>query len=57
MELNLSHRQYPCDKTLLKDLYNSIENIEKLCDTKKAFDFFKAWQVDNDKFRYYISRE
>ncbi len=56
IELYPSHRQYPCDKTLLTDLYNGIENIENLWDTKKAFDFFEAWQIDDDKFRYYISR-
>ncbi|GAG57813.1 unnamed protein product, partial [marine sediment metagenome] len=55
-ELYPSHRQYPCDMTLLTDLYNGIENIENLWDTKKAFDFFEAWQIDDDKFRYYISR-
>lgn len=57
VEIYPSHRQYPCDKTLLTDLYNGIENIENLWDTKKVFDFFKAWQIDDDKFRYYISRE
>ncbi len=56
LELYPSHRQYPCDKTLLTDLYNGIENIENLWDTKKAFDFFEAWQIDDKKFRYYISR-
>ncbi len=58
LELYPSHRKYPCDKTLLTDLYNGIENIENLWHTKKAFDFFEAWQIDDDsgKFRYYISR-
>jgi len=43
---------------LLKELYKGIENIENLWDTKKAFDFFEAWQIDdpNGKFRYYISK-
>jgi len=59
LELYPSHRQYPCDKTLLTDLYKGIENIENLWDTKKAFDFFGAWQIDDNsgKFRYYVSRE
>ena len=56
LELYPSHRQYPCNKTLLTDLYNGIENIENLWNTKRAFDFFEAWQIDDDKFRYYISR-
>lgn len=56
LELYPSHREYPCDKTLLTDLYNGIKNIKNLWDTKKAFDFFYAWQIDDNKFRYYISR-
>jgi len=58
LELYPSHRKYPCDKTLLTDLYKGIENIENLWDTKKAFDFFEAWLIDdpNGKFRYYIAR-
>jgi len=58
LELYPSHRNYPCDKTLLTDLYKGIENIENLWDTKKLFDFFEMWQIDDDsgKFRYYIEK-
>ncbi len=58
LELYPSHRKYPCDKTLLTDLYNGIENIENLWHTKISFDFFEAWQIDDDsgKFRYFISK-
>jgi len=56
LELYPSHRKYPCDKTLLTDLYKGIENIENLWATKKLFDFFDAWQIDGDKFRFYVSR-
>jgi len=58
LELYPSHQKYPCDKNLLTDLYNGINNIKNLWDTKKAFDFFEAWQIDDEsgKFRYYISR-
>ena len=58
LELYPSHRNYPCDKTLLTDLYKGIENIENLWDTKKPFDFFEAWQIDDNsgKFRYYVSK-
>jgi hydroxyacylglutathione hydrolase len=57
-ELYPSHRNFPCDKTLLLDLYNGIQNIENLWDTKTSFDFFEAWQIDdpNGKFRYFISK-
>ncbi|MFX0042959.1 MAG: MBL fold metallo-hydrolase [Candidatus Hodarchaeota archaeon] len=58
LELYPSHRNYPCDKTLLTDLYSGIKNIENLWDTKVVFDFFKRWQIDDEsgKFRYYISK-
>ena len=57
IELYPSHQKYPCDKTLLTDLYYGIKNIENIWVTKKPFDFFDAWQIDNDKFRYYIAKE
>ncbi|MFX1356757.1 MAG: MBL fold metallo-hydrolase [Promethearchaeota archaeon] len=56
LELYPSHRIYPCDITLLKDLYNGIKNIKNLWDTRKSFDFFEAWQIDDDKFRYFVSK-
>lgn len=58
IELYPSHRKYPCDISLLTDLYAGIKNIEHLWDTKESFDFFQAWQIDDPsgKFRYYISR-
>ena len=57
-EIYPSHRNYPCDKTLLIDLYEGIQNIKNLWNTKKPFDFFEAWQIDDPsgKFRYYISK-
>jgi len=58
VEIYPSHRRYPCDVNLLTELYNGIKNIENLWNTKVAFDFFEAWQIDDPggKFRYYISR-
>ncbi|MFX1315381.1 MAG: MBL fold metallo-hydrolase [Promethearchaeota archaeon] len=58
LELYPSHRNYPCDITLLTDLYKGIENIENLWDTRIAFDFFHCWQINDGsgKFRYYISK-
>ena len=58
IELFPSHRKYPCDMALLTDLYEGIQNIENIWDTKESFDFFHAWQVDDPsgKFRYYISK-
>jgi len=58
-ELYPSHRNYPCDITLLTDIYNGIKNIENLWNKKIAFDFFHAWVINDSsgKFKYYISRE
>lgn len=52
-----SHREYPCDINLLTDLREGVKKIENLWQTKKRFDFFHSWQIDdpNGKFRYYIS--
>ena len=55
-ELYPSHQKYPCDITLLTDLHNGIKNIENLWETRVPFDFFESWQIDDEKFRYYIER-
>ncbi|MFW9940283.1 MAG: MBL fold metallo-hydrolase, partial [Candidatus Thorarchaeota archaeon] len=52
VELYPSHRKYPCDKTLLTDLYSGIKNIDNLWDNKVYFEFFDSWQIDDEKFRY-----
>ncbi|MFX1389941.1 MAG: MBL fold metallo-hydrolase [Promethearchaeota archaeon] len=58
LELYPSHRNYPCDITLLTDLYKGIENLDNIWDTKKPFDFFEAWEIDDNsgKFKYFVSR-
>jgi glyoxylase-like metal-dependent hydrolase (beta-lactamase superfamily II) len=56
IELYPSHRKYPCDKTLLTDLYNGIKNIENFWESKIPFDFFNAWEINSGKFRYFVSK-
>ena len=58
-ELYPSHRRYPCDKSLLSDLYSGIKNIKNIWDSKVLFEFFNAWQIDDPsgKFRYFIAKE
>lgn len=58
VELYPSHRNFPCNISLLIDLYKGIKNIENLWEIREAFDFFQAWQIDDPsgKFRYFISR-
>ncbi len=57
-ELYPSHREYPCDITLLTDLYEGINNLENIWESRERFDFFQAWKLDDNsgKFIYYISR-
>ena len=56
LEIYPSHRQYPCDTTLLTDLYKGIADIQNLWDKKEPFDFFEAWLIEDKKFRYFIAR-
>lgn len=55
-ELYPSHQKYPCDISLLIDLFAGIINIENLWDTKTLFEFFQSWQIDDERFRYYIEK-
>ncbi|MFX1340253.1 MAG: MBL fold metallo-hydrolase [Promethearchaeota archaeon] len=54
LELYPSHRQTPCEKSLLTDLYNGIKNIEKIWHTRQKNEVFNAFYVEDEKFRYYI---
>ena len=58
VEIYPSHRQSPCDISLLKDLYEGVKNIENIWNTREGFEFFNSWKIDDSsgKFRYYISR-
>ena len=56
IELYPSHRKYPCDTTLLTDLYEGIKNIENIWNTKKLHEFFESWQIDDEKFRYFVAK-
>ena len=56
VELYPSHRKSPCDTTLLTDLYEGIKNIENIWDTKKLHEFFESWQIDDEKFRYFVAK-
>jgi glyoxylase-like metal-dependent hydrolase (beta-lactamase superfamily II) len=55
-ELYPSHRKTPCDINLLTELRDAIKNIDNNWGIRKEFDFFNAWQVENDKFRFYVSK-
>jgi glyoxylase-like metal-dependent hydrolase (beta-lactamase superfamily II) len=53
-----SHRKTPCNTALLIDLRAAINNIEKIWDTRKSFDFFHSWQIGEttDKFRFIVAK-
>jgi glyoxylase-like metal-dependent hydrolase (beta-lactamase superfamily II) len=53
-ELYPSHRQTPCDKSLLVDLYNGVKNIESLWDERQKNETFNSYYVEDENFRYYI---
>ncbi|MEJ2294544.1 MAG: MBL fold metallo-hydrolase [Candidatus Lokiarchaeota archaeon] len=55
-ELYPSHRKTPCDINLLIELRDAINNIDDKWDKRKEFDFFNAWQIENDKFGFYVSK-
>ena len=54
LEIYPSHRQTPCHVNLLVDLYNGIKNIENLWHKRQRNEFFNAYYVEDEKFRYYI---
>ena len=56
VELYPSHREYPCEKTLLTELYEGIRNIKNIWGTRKLHEFFESWQIDDEKFRYFIAK-
>ncbi len=56
LELYPSHANYPCDKSLLIDLYNGIKNVPNLWNTRREHDFFYAYEINDDKFKYYVNR-
>ena len=54
LELYPSHRRFPCDKNLLVDLYNGIQNIKNIWETRQKNEIFNAYYVEDEKFRYYV---
>lgn len=55
LELYPSHGELPCDKALLIDLFNEITDIETNWETKELHDFFHAWRINGEKFKFFIS--
>jgi glyoxylase-like metal-dependent hydrolase (beta-lactamase superfamily II) len=51
-----SHEEFGIDINLLEDLYKGIENIENLWSKRQKDDFNFSWIIDDNKFKYVISR-
>jgi len=56
IEIYPSHEEFAVGKELLIDLYNGINNIENLWDTKVKNNFLRSWIIEDNKFKYVISR-
>ncbi|MHA2290269.1 MAG: MBL fold metallo-hydrolase [Promethearchaeota archaeon] len=53
-EIYPSHEKFAVGRELLDDLYNGINNIETIWDTKEKYKFLSAWLVEDAKFKYII---
>ena len=49
-----SHEEYAVGRELLDDLYNGINNIENIWETKEKYKFLRAWILEDEKFKYII---
>jgi glyoxylase-like metal-dependent hydrolase (beta-lactamase superfamily II) len=56
IEIYPSHDGLPCDKTLLTDLYDGIKNIDQIWEQKRINPFFSAYELEDDKFKYYVKK-
>ena len=53
-EIYPSHEQFAVGRELLDDLYNGINNIENIWDTRERNQFLEAWILEDSKFKYII---
>jgi hypothetical protein len=53
-EIYPSHEQFPVGRELLDDLYDGINNIETIWDTKERYKFLRAWLIEDNNFKYII---
>ncbi|MHA1915884.1 MAG: MBL fold metallo-hydrolase [Promethearchaeota archaeon] len=54
IEIYPSHEDFPVGKALLEDLYNGVENMNNIWDTKSKDDFLGAWILSDKNFKYAI---
>ncbi|MFX0069469.1 MAG: MBL fold metallo-hydrolase [Candidatus Hermodarchaeota archaeon] len=56
IEIYPSHEEYIVGPKLLYELYEGVKNIENLWDTKTKDNFYRAWIIEDGKFKFVISR-
>ena len=53
-EIYPSHEDYAVGRKLLDDLYDGINNIENIWETKEKYKFLRAWILEDENFKYII---
>jgi glyoxylase-like metal-dependent hydrolase (beta-lactamase superfamily II) len=53
-EVYPSHEKFPVGRELFDDLYNGINNIENIWETRERYKFLQAWIVQDENFKYII---
>lgn len=53
-EIYPSHEDFAVGRKLLDDLYDGINNIENIWDTKERYKSLRAWIIEDDNFKYLI---
>lgn len=53
-EIYPSHEEFAVGRELLDDLYDGINNIENIWDTRERYKFLRAWLLEDSKFKYII---
>ncbi len=53
-EIYPSHEQFAVGRELLDNLYDGINNIENIWDSKERYKFLRAWILEDDNFKYII---
>jgi glyoxylase-like metal-dependent hydrolase (beta-lactamase superfamily II) len=55
-EIYPSHEDFAVGRELLDDLYDGINNIKNIWETKETSKFLQAWIIEDDDFKYIIDK-
>ena len=56
VEIYPGHEEYPAGIELLRKLYEGVQNIENLWESKQKDDFLRSWIINDENFKYVISK-